>query len=272
MPLSTRWKIILFCVAYNLLFEFSGKGITGFSYTVLWLILPFIYISFFAVMVHVADVSSGSERALLGAAATFGVIPATFITGVLFYSPTLVVFFGLGFVLFILWWGILQTLIPMYMTAKYFGFEISNGKLKSRDWYGIIFFWLIVIVSVSLAGVSMQGSLGGYFISLLFFILFLFWTRFEIVRVKNCSSGIESSNSPFPTSRLLDFGFWGTIIINLFCGFVITPMYPNPVSPSSNASILVHIIWSIILGLIVVIYKLRSKQPIPLPGLKHSFL
>ena len=269
MVTSKKWKIILFCTGYNLIFEFGVKGVAGFSLILLWSILPFIYIAFFAVMVHIATVSSGSEKALLAGAATFGVIPATFLTGFLFYSSNWAGFFMLGFVDFILWWGILQTIFPMYMAAKYFGFDIKNGKLESRDWFIIALFWVILIIFVSISGAAMQGSFEGYFISILLFFLFLLWTRYEIAKSRKPQSIEGFSDSPISSSRLLEIGFWGTIVINLFCGFVITPLYPNPTNFSSNATIAVIIIWSVILGLMIISYKRTNNRSIPLPGLKQ---
>ncbi|MFX1449858.1 MAG: hypothetical protein ACFFCM_03380 [Promethearchaeota archaeon] len=264
--MHSKWKIILFCTCYNLLFEFSMRGISGFIDHFLAFWLFWVYFAFFNLIIHITVISYGSERAVLAAATTFGIIPATFVTGVIFLNPDLT---GLNIIILVIdlfvWWGILQTWFPLYMAGKLFGKKILDGKLNKIG--GV--FCLIYIMCFSFIAFmgATKGVLNGYIIAIIIFSLLFIWTFIEIRKVSiGKKKDIVNNEQEQYKSRILDFGFYTTVIISFISGLIL-PLFDKPIGepPIYPKSFWLMSIWSIFLMIIALIYKLKEKKPFPLP-------
>ena len=267
--MTSKWKAILFCSCYNLLFEFSMRGILGFFDRFLFFWLFFIYFSYFNIVIHVSSITHGSERVILATTASFGIILATLGTGIIFidYSVIGLNILTLLIVLFV-WWGVLQTFIPMYMSGKLFGYHFNNGQLKI--WEFILYLIYLVIFNIIAFMESLKGPLHGYLLAGIIFLMLFIWTIWEIKREERKQVQdlpILEDEKRYSESRLLDFGFISTVVISIFSGLIL-PIYYPPIGARAvyQAAIWLMSFWSLILLGITVIYKIKEKRPIPLPS------
>ncbi|NVM02363.1 MAG: hypothetical protein HWN67_08500 [Candidatus Helarchaeota archaeon] len=264
--MHSKWKMIIFCTFYNLLFEFSMRGISGFLDRFLAFWLFWVYFAFFNMVIHIAIISYGSERAVLASTATFGIIPATFVTGVVFINPD---FTGLNTIILIIvlivWWGILQTWFPLYMSGKLFGEQILDGKLNKIGWI-LCLVYIAVFTLIAFTGAT-KGALHGYIISIIIFSLLFIWTFIEIWKANQVGKKelIDNEQNLFD-SRLLEFGFYATVIISFISGLIL-PLFDKPIGDPHiyPKSLWLMSIWSILLMIITLIYKLKEKKTFPLP-------
>ncbi|MFX0137436.1 MAG: hypothetical protein ACFFDN_27600, partial [Candidatus Hodarchaeota archaeon] len=260
--MRSKWKMILFCTFYNLLFEFSMRGIYGFLDRFLAFWLFWIYFAFFNMIIHIAIISYGSERAILASVATFGIIPATYATGIIFIKPDLT---GLNIIILIIvlfvWWGVLQTFFPLYMSGKLFGGKIQDGKLNKLGW--ILCLVYIAVFNYNAFTGAIKGVFQGYIIAFIIFLLLFLWTFIELRKVNKTEKKYLTDNEQdLYDSKILEFGFYSTVIISFISGLIL-PLFDTPIGELHvyPKSIWLMSIWSIILLIITLIYKLKEKKP-----------
>jgi hypothetical protein len=271
MVLDAARKIILLCTGFNLVAEFSVRGIAGFFFGLLPIWLFLAYFAFFHMILHVSSVTGGSDKAVLLSAMTLGLPHIFFSTGTAFFTGEIVGFLVITFTIMFFMWGLTQTWLPLAAGGYIFGWDLSGFRLSRRGWIaclGYLSFFLVF----SFVG-AIKGPLYLYSVAIGAILLSAYFTLREIDRTKRDSEsagGSERANVesiPKRLPELIPALFIVTAVVGLTSGMVI-PVYFE----SSGAERLyyptaftVMILWTIAAGAFLLLTRKRAG-PIHMPS------
>ncbi len=269
---SSKYKIILFCTIYNLIAEFSTRGIIGFFYNlmVLWLFLA--YFTFFLIIIHIAYTSKGSDIAILFGSITWALPIAFFSTGTPFFTGEIIGYSLSIIIIMFFMWGMTQTWLPLYVSGKFFGWNIADGKL-SRTGGIFCLLYLFGFCAFAFPG-AIKGPIYLYIISIILIILFIVLTRKFIKSARENPPQFSTPPITEKTYRqigdftILTYLFWISVIVALLTGVIIPIYYPltSVIRPFYIQAFLLMILWSVISGVVQTIYR-NKVGPFPMPGI-----
>ena len=273
--ISSKYKIILFCTIYNLIAEFSTRGIIGFFYNlmVLWLFLA--YFTFFLIILHIAYISKGSDLAILFGSITWALPIAFFSTGTPFFTGEIIGYSLSIIIIMFFMWGMTQTWLPLYVSGKLFGWNIPDGNLSRKGWI-LCLLYLFGFCAFAFPG-AIKGPIYLYVISIILMIFFILVTRKFIKSAKEnpfqfrTSATNEKKYKQIRDYKILIYLFWLSVIAALLTGIIIPFYYPltRLDRPFYIQAFLLMILWSIISGVVLTIYR-RKSGPFPMPGILFS--
>jgi hypothetical protein len=251
-----RFKIVLLATAFNLLFEYSMRGIGGLFHRGFFLLF-FLYMSYYSLVEDLILKYRITNKQLLIIAFCFGVIPEAVLTGVIFQPP---LFLGVNIsrVLFItiVWWGCLQGLITFYFATRIVERNWNHRRLGRYSW-GIR---LLYIAGVSVfyfvtSQVVPKGSLTRYLVVLAIIVLGVVYLRKKL-------TGPQQNIYPFQKSVILDFLSFGSIFVFLGLGtFVATTQTLVEGSLINPLAAQLSTVWTVAVGIgVLVYYALHRKQ------------
>jgi hypothetical protein len=269
---SSKYKIIFFCTIYNLIAEFSTRGIIGFFYNlmVLWLFLA--YFTFFLIIIHIAYISKGSDIAILFGSVTWALPIAFFSTGTPFFTGEIIGYSLSIIIIMFFMWGMTQTWLPLYVSGKLFGWNIPDGELSRAGWVFCILY-LFGFCAFAFPG-AIKGPIYLYIISIILMVFFIVLTRKFINSAKEnppqfgVSISTEENYKKIGDYMILTYLFWVSVIAALLTGFIIPIYYPltSVIRPFYIQAFLLMILLSIISGIIQTIYR-KKVGPFPMPGI-----
>jgi len=269
---SSKYKILLFCTIYNLIAEFSTRGIIGFFYNlmVIWLFLA--YFTFFLIIIHIAYISKGSDIAILFGSITWALPIAFFSTGTPFFTGEIIGYSLSIIIITFFMWGMTQTWLPLYVSGKLFGWDIPDGKLSRKGWI-ICLIYLFGFCAFAFPG-AIKGPIYLYLISIILMIIFIVLTRKFIKSAKEnpplfgTSSTADKKYKGVDDYMVLTYLFLLSVIAALLTGILIPLYFPltSVVRPFYIQAFLLMILWSIISGVIQTIYR-KKVGAFPMPGI-----
>jgi len=258
------WKVVLVAVVFNLLFEYSMRGINN---LLVRPILPFflflVYFPYFALVENLIVKYRLRDYHLLLVGFFFGTAFTLFVPATQFVEPQV---FGINwFVLFFVnfvWWGAIQGILTFYLANRLYSRNWRH-KLLSRA-QQMAFLVILIIVGLTFR-ISIQLNIpevpqispSAYVIIVLLLIVtaLVFW------RV------LPRSVSEIPVyrkERFLDFLAAATIDIFVFCAFFLThdPIYIN-VHGVNQTAVRVVTFWTVIVAFLMFAYRLCVRRSIP---------
>jgi hypothetical protein len=262
--LLNHWKIVFVAVVFNLLFEYSMRGINNLLvHPMLPLFLFLVYFPYFALVENLITKYRFHDYHLLLVGFFFGTAFTLFVPATQFVEPQAfgINWFALFFVNFV-WWGAVQGILTFYFANRLFPRNWRH-KLLSRT-RQMAFLAILIIVGLTFR-ISIQLNIpeapqippSAYVIIafLLIITALVFWKM------------LPRSVSEIPVygkKRFLDVLAAATIGIFMFCAVFLTydPTYIN-VHGVNQTAVRVVIFWTVIVALLMLVYRLYVRRSIP---------
>ena len=262
--LSNRARIILICAVFNLLFEFSGRGISELiEKPVLFLFLFGIYIAYFAVLEDLIVRFKLSNYQILLVAFLFGIIPEAFLTGNLF-NPEIywggIGFFGVNWVTVIVInifaWGIMQSIVAMYLANRISPRDWSHPRMGLFGWVLSMVYMIVVVILAQGNQVTPRGDAVGFIIA---GGLALVALSFLLISLKKHKPVIPE----FRILPIMDFFAFGSVALFVVLGTFIAGGVSIVTSrPLNKMAIVVEHLWLFFVGGAFIWYRLRKRSDV----------
>jgi len=260
---SNRYRLILFCALFNLLFEYSARGIGEFTTRPLFVLSLFgIYLTYFAMLEDLIVRFRLRNSQIFVAAFLYGLFPTGFLTGNLFnrniYGGILLADVNVGTLIIIgvLAWGVVQGMITLYLANRLSPRDWNHPRMGKVGWGLVIAYQLIVMiiafsnpraprgtprglllcgVLVAVAGLSLYRSLGS--------------PRPQV--------------QPFRPSRLMDFLAFGSVFVFVILGtfFASGPTIVTS-QPLNLLAVTLENIWVFLCGIAFFSYRLWKRSDV----------
>ncbi|MGQ9506782.1 MAG: hypothetical protein ACUVTB_02840 [Candidatus Bathycorpusculaceae bacterium] len=259
-----RWKIVFVAVGFNLLFEYSMRGMNNLLVRpILLLFLFLVYFPYFALVEDLITKYHLRDYHLLLIGFFFGTAFTLFVPATQFVEPQIfgINWFALFFVNFV-WWGAVQGVLTFYLANRLFP-RNWNHKLLSRAKQTAFFAILIIVGLIYRISIQLnmpdapQISPSAYVIIafLLIITALVFWKMLP---------RSVSEVSVYRKERLLDVLTAATIFIFVFCAIFLThdPIYINVYGVNQTA-VRVVIFWTVTVALLMFMYRLYVRRSVP---------
>ncbi|MHA1376875.1 MAG: hypothetical protein ACTSRG_00710 [Candidatus Helarchaeota archaeon] len=258
--LGNRWKIALAASAFNLLFEYSMRGINDLIRSpFLPLALFLIYLSLFTMLEDLILRYKLRDYQLILLSFFYGTIYIAFASSILFSPPLLfgINFFALLFVNFF-WWGILQGILTFYLANRIVERDWEQPPLSKLGWFlAVIINGSIIFVFVVANPFSYNRTFEGLITMCILLITFGCLSYLNIKNTRN------NENFLFESSKILDLILITTISLFAFCAiFLISDSRVVGGTYSNQFATFVVIIWTTIVGIILTLYRIIQRKQI----------
>ncbi len=260
MTISSRWKIILIAAAFNLLLEYSLRGINNIPAQPF---LPFVlFISYFTYFTMLEDLIIRfklKDFHLMAISFFYGTIYLAFVSGILFIPP---LFLGIrwGSMLFVnlVWWGAVQAVMTFYLANRLAKRNWQHGRMSKTGWAVMLFLNFLVILIFKFGGQIPNGTPIGYaaFILILFFNLLLIWKIWP-------KEDALKENLSFRKSNFMDILSFLTVALFVFSAIFLTFDPIRSLTSNVNQTALNVISWwSLIAAILMLVHRILSKKSI----------
>lgn len=260
LDIGNRWKIVLIATGFNLLFEYSMRGINNFpKQPVLPLILFAAYFTYFTMLEDLIVRFRLGDYHLFVASFFFGTIYVCLVSGAAF-TPPLILGINWGYLLFInlVWWGAVQAVLTFYIANRLSPREWSHALLSKKGWTLMMFLNGFVVLLFQLSGVIPQGTLSGII------VMVIILTASALIFWKLQPKQEEKASPEFKRSRVMDYLSIATAAVFFVCAvFLIFDPSHLGASNVNLTSVRIVSIWTTILAIIMLVYRLHTKRPIP---------
>ena len=261
--LSKRFSLILYCALFNLLFEYSARGIREFTERPLLVLALFgIYFSYFAMLEDFIVRFRLKNKELFLVAFLYGLFPIAFLTRNLFnqsiYGGIMLAGVNLGtlVIIGILAWGVVQGVITLYLANRLSARDWGHARMGKVGWGLALTYQLGVMIIAHYNPNAPRGTLVGY---LVFGLL-------VIVSASLLSKCLKTPRSPtrsFEPSRVMDFLAFGSVLLFLILG---TFLASGPVvvtsQPLNLVAVTIESIWVIFCGVVFFLYRWWKRSDV----------
>ncbi|MBU7037085.1 MAG: hypothetical protein HXS52_04080 [Theionarchaea archaeon] len=261
--LSNRFSLILYCALFNLLFEYSARGITQFFTRPLFILALFgIYLTYFAMLEDLMVRFRLRNYQIFLCGFLYGLFPIAFLTGNLFnprvYSGIMMAGVNTGTLLIvgILAWGVVQGMVTLYLANRLESRNWNHPLMGKVGWVSVVAYQVAVMIYAHQNPVTPRGTATGYlsFIILVIVAALLFIRSLKIPR---------PSPGPFQPTKIMDFLAFGSVAIFLILGtFFISGETVVTSQPLNLLAVTLENIWVIFCGMIFFIYRLLKKSDV----------
>ncbi len=251
------WKLITFATIFNLLFEYSLRGINNlFVQPLLPLVLFITYFSLFTMVEDLIVRFKLKDYQLMILSFFYGTLYLAYISGLVFIKPY---FFGIDIINLIfvnvVWWGALQAVLTFYLANLFFPRNWNHTKLSLKGWLLSLGLNGLAIFIFQKSGFIPSGTpLGNITV---FIILFISLGIF-IVSLRN-----KNQQTIFKKSNFLNKLSFVTIALFLFSAIFLTkdPVLSN--TSNINAfSLKIIGVYTLIIAIVLYFYKRKIKTEI----------
>jgi hypothetical protein len=259
---GNRYKIALWCTLFNLLFEYSMRGINNFVRQPL--LFPFLFGIYFTYFLALEDLIVRfrlGEVHILAITFFFGTFYITFATGIVFINPN---WMGINIVslLFVnvVWWGLLQAILTFYLANKITRRNWSHQVMGKVGWTIFVAYQTLMLLIFQFVNPNVpKGSTIGYFTIATIFAASLFTCYFLIERRKSKNF---SGHITFKPSLVLDVLAFSSIILFLILALFFTT---DPIQFGAHQinqfATRVVIFWSLLIALVMAFYRFVKRSP-----------
>lgn len=254
------WKIVLIATAFNLLFEYSMRGINSLRVQpVLPLVLFTTYFTLFTMLEDLIVRYRLKDYHLVVAAFSYGAVYQSLVSGAAFIPPV-ILGINWGGVLFVIlvWWGALQNVTTFYIANRLAPRDWNRRLLSKIGWAAMLLLNGLMVLLFQSSGVIPKGSSLGMVVMALILIVGVagFW---RILPNKE-----ERSLTPeFRRDRVMDYLSIITIIIFLVCAIFLTfDPTKHGASRVNWTSTRIVAGWTVILALTMLTRRLYSRRPV----------
>ncbi len=260
---SNRYMIVFWCTLFNLLFEYSMRGVNNLIQQPFLFILLFgIYFTYFLALEDLIVRFKIGEIHLLAIAFFFGTFYSTFATGIVFVNPN---FLGINFVnlLFvnIVWWGLLQAILTFYFANRLTLRDWNHPLMGKTGWSLFISYQTTALLIFQFANPLVpKGSPLGYFIISTIFITSFIACLFLIQRQRSK----PKKSVEFKPSTLMDVLAFCIVILFFVLALFFTgdPLQSGAHQINQLATKIVTV-WSLLIAGIMVFYRFARRTPFP---------
>jgi hypothetical protein len=253
---SNHFKLIFYCALFNLLFEYSARGVKQFIHRPLLVLALFgIYVTYFAMLEDLIVRFKLTNYQVFLAAFLYGLFPTAFLSGNLFnrtiYGGIIIAGVNVGTVLVIgvLAWGVVQGMVTLYLANRLSPRDWDRPRMGGIGWALAAGYQLVVMFVARFNPQTPRGDLTGY---LVFGILEVSAAILLFKSVKTSRPQIR----PFRPSSVMDFLTFGSIILFLILGtlFASGPTIVTS-QPLNVFAVRLENIWVFLCGIVFFIYR-----------------
>lgn len=261
--ISNRFSLIFYCALFNLLFEYSARGLKQFVGRPLLVLALFgIYFTYFSMLEDLIVRFRLKNYQIVLVAFLYGLFPIAFLTGNLFntevYSGIMLAGVNIGtvFIIGILAWGVVQGLITLYFANRIQARNWDHPRMGKVGWGSALLYQLLVMIIAHQNPVTPRGTPVGY---LVFGLLAIVAAVLVVRSLKTPRPSIQ----PFQPSKFMDFLAFGSVVIFLVLGtFFISGEQIVTSQPLNLFAVTVENIWVFFCGITLFIYRLQKKSDI----------
>ncbi|KYK30683.1 MAG: hypothetical protein AYK19_17985 [Theionarchaea archaeon DG-70-1] len=261
--ISNRFSLIFYCALFNLLFEYSARGLKQFVGRPLFALALFgIYFTYFSMLEDLMVRFRLKNYQIILVAFLYGLFPIAFLTGNLFntkvYSGIIVAGVNIGTLLIIgiLAWGIVQGIVTLYFANRILARDWNHPRMGKVGWSAAVVYQFLVMVYAHTNPVTPRGTPVGY---LVFGLLVIVAVFLVIKSLKTPKPSIQL----FQPSKLMDFLAFGSVVIFLILGtFFISGEQIVTSQPLNLLAVTLENIWVFFCGLAFFVYRLQKKSDV----------
>lgn len=215
--MSNTLKLTLVATLFNVLFEYSLRGVNAFIARPFFIVIMFTaYFTLFAMQDALIRRFHLRDYHLFILAFTYGVVYQCLFSGVAFQDPT---FLGLnwGQMLFtvIFWWGTVQSVLTFYLANRIVRRDWNEAPLSRAGWVIVVLLNLLVIFIFQRSSEIPRGRPIGYLMMVLIFAAAAF-VLYLTVRGRK----LERRN--FEPNMLMDVLSVASVLLFLVGAFLLT--------------------------------------------------
>lgn len=258
--ISNRFSLIFYAALFNILFEYSARGIYEFLHKPLLILALFgIYFTWFTMLEDLMVRFKLSNKQTVLTAFLYGLFPTAFFTGNLFnpsvyWGITLAgVNLGALIIIGIFAWGILQGIVTLYFANRLCARDWNHPKMGKFGWVvAIIYQLLMIVVAQKNPRVPRGLPISYLFLGLLIIIA----AALFIGSLKRYKPEIY----PFKPSPLMDFLAFGSVALFLTLGtfFIHGPRVITS-QPLNQMAVVIESLWTVLVGFIFFFYRYRKR-------------
>lgn len=254
--LSNRFSLIFYCALFNLLFEYSARGLGEFANRPLFVLILFgIYFTYFAMLEDLIVRFKLTNCQIFIIAFLYGLFPTAFLTGNLFnqniYWGVVVGGINLGTLLIIgiLAWGVMQGMITLYFANRLVKRDWNHPRMGKVGWSAVILYQIIVMLLALRNPVTPRGTVLGYSV---FALITIVGAILFIMSLKSTRGQIRS----FQSSKVMDFLAFGSVILFLILGtFFVSESKVVTSQPLNQLAVMLENFWAIFCGVVFFLYR-----------------
>ncbi len=260
--ISNRFTIVLYCALFNMLFEYSGRGLNGLIQNPIYFVFIFgIYFSFFAILEDLIVRYKLTNLQVFLVASSWGILFEAFVTGNLYNPntalgiilaginiPSLLIVCGFA-------WGIVQSNLTLYFANRLQPRDWDHPKMGALGWV-VCVLYLIGIIVVWQNPATSRVQPAGYLLLLFIGVVLV---AILVYSMKNLRDKIPQ----FSSIPLIDFLAFGSVVIFIILGTFFVDWEKELTFHSLNRTALVlEVIWTIIASFAFIVYRIASRKEI----------
>jgi len=259
MIIGNRERIIFTATAFNLLFEYSMRGINGLVRQPLLLpLLAIIYLTYFTLFEDVITRYRLRDYQVLIIGFIYGDLTALILPGGGF-TPPLYLGINWGNLLYIniVWWGITQGILTFYLATRITPRDWGHKLLSWRGWIVSIILMTMIYLILRMYARGLPSTRSDAIAVIIIITLVL-------LAVLKKTVGGEASIPMYKPLRFMDVVTASTVII-----FIVSAVFLT----YGSTWVSIHLvnmpalrlvsIWTLLVGIIIVLYRILSRNPIP---------
>jgi hypothetical protein len=258
-----RFSLVFYCALFNLLFEYSARGIGEFTHRPLLVLALFgIYFTYFVMLEDLILRFKLKNYEIFLAAFAYGLFPIAFLTGNLFnkeiYSGIIFAGVNIGTVIIIgiLAWGVVQGMVTLYLGNRLSPRDWDRPQMGKLGWILALLYQAAIMIYASTNPRTPRGEPLGY---LVFGVLVIAAAVLLVRSMKTPRPKIGA----FQSSWIMDTLAFGSVIIFLILGtfFVSGPTIVTS-QPLNLVAVTIENIWVFICGAVFFIYRFWKRSDI----------
>lgn len=261
--ISNRFSLIFYAALFNILFEYSARGIREFLHKPLLVLAMFgIYLTWFAMLEDLMVRFKLKNYQIMLAAFLYGLFPLAFFTGNLFnprvYWGIMLGGVNLGSLILIGFfaWGILQGIVTLYFANRLCPRDWGHSQMGKLGWSVAIGYQLLMIFIAQKNPYAPRGLP----ISYLIFGLLVITAAFLFIKSLK-EQKLETK--PFQSSKVMDFLAFGSVALFLLLGtfFAQDPSIITSYALNRTA-VVIESLWTIFVAITFFSYRFRKELDI----------
>jgi len=261
-PTLNRFGLVLYCTLFNLLFEYSARGIGEFTTRpLLVLALLGIYFTYFMMLEDLIVRFRLTNYQIFLAAFLYGLFPTAFLTGNLFnrdiYGGVVVAGVNVGTVVIVgvLAWGVVQGMVTLYLANRLLPRDWNHPRMGKAGWALAIVYQVAVMFIARSNSQKPVGAWGYIFCGVLAAAAALLLSKSMRHHVPRAW--------PFQKSRVMDLLAFGSIAVFAVLGtlFAFGPTVVTS-QPLNLLAVTWENIWVFFCGVTFFTYRLWKRSDV----------
>ncbi len=257
---SNRFRIIGVATGFNILFEYSMRGINNLiAHPIFPLFLLGVYFPYFTIVEDMIRRFRLRDFHLILIGFIYGNLTSILLPGSLFTPPT---YLGINWVnlLFVnvIWWGVIQGVLTFYIATRFTPRKWKGNLLSKKRWMvsALLIILIYVLFRVNARNLPRAEASG-------VIILLILSTVTAIILRKMIDRG-DLENPVYRSSWIMDILSFSTILV-----FIISSIFLT----YDTAWVSIHyvnlpalraiVIWTLFIAVATIIYRVGSGREIP---------